>query len=301
MEQNIQKLNETNKYNEMEEYLNIDDEYWINTDNWSTEKLKLSEKLKIKQIHFPIAMKSLIKLELKYSIVYCCKNGYIEYADIMNRISPLLSKVQSYIEKMQQGITTIRQIDEGKFQLYLLNIEKISNILAKAYVGKIRVIKELINNFFDDREEIEKDIWNCKNIQGARIPATSTKGYNINFNQYPAFYKECMKRYFRTIITKKSMAQCINIHIALVGFFNCFYEMNYTDGFLKDLQRNDIEKYLFHLMKKYKDKNATYINRFVAYPRIFLEYIQIAQYKEAPAKEISLLIFQDDMPKREKN
>jgi hypothetical protein len=45
----------------------------------------------------------------------------------------------------------------------------------------------------------------------------------------------------------------------------------------------------------------TYRSKFVSYLRTFLEYIQLAQYKKAPKKEVSFLIFQDDIPRRELN
>ena len=153
----------------------------------------------------------------------------------------------------------------------------------------------------DEENEIIKDIWDCRKISGVRIPAIDRKGYSLNFNIYPKFYKECMKKYFRTIITKKSISQCINIQTALIGFFEAFYEMNYTDGFIKNLSREDIEKYIFHLKNKYKGKNVTYINKFLSYPRTFLEYIQLAGYEEAPVTEVSFLIYQDDIPKRERD
>ncbi len=152
-----------------------------------------------------------------------------------------------------------------------------------------------------EENEIIKDVWNCRKIPGVRIPANDRKGYSLNFNLYPKLYKECMKRYFRTIITKKSVSQCINIQTALIGFFDAFYEMRYEDGFIKKLTREDIEKYIFHLKNKYKGKNVTYLNKFLSYPRTFLEYIQIAGYDEAPTKEVSFLIYQDDIPRREKD
>ncbi len=77
--------------------------------------------------------------------------------------------------------------------------------------------------------------------------------------------------------------------------------MGYKDGFLKELCREDIEKYIIQIQTKYKDKNVTYTNKFLAYPRTFLEYIQLAGYEEAPIKEISFLIYQDDIPKRERD
>ena len=149
--------------------------------------------------------------------------------------------------------------------------------------------------------EVVKDVWDCSKIPGVRIPANDRKGYSLNFNLYPKFYKECMKKYFRTIITKKSISQCINIQTSLVGFFEAFCEMNYEDGFIKNLTREDIEKYIFHLNNKYKGKSVTYVNKFLSYPRTFLEYIQLAGYEEAPIIEVSFLIYQDDIPRRERD
>lgn len=62
-----------------------------------------------------------------------------------------------------------------------------------------------------------------------------------------------------------------------------------------------MEKYLFRISQIYKDKNVTYMNKFISYPRTFLEYIQMAQYDKAPKKEVSFLIFENDIPKRERD
>jgi site-specific recombinase XerD len=152
-------------------------------------------------------------------------------------------------------------------------------------------------------DETQKDIWYYKNIPGARIPASNNRGSlnSIDFTCFPLFYRDFIKRYFRTIVTKKSVSHCQNIYKTLKVFFSEFYEMEYKDGFLKKLQREDIEKYLYRINTKYKTKNVTYVNKFMAYPRTFLEYIQMAKYEIAPEKEVAFLIYQDDIPARERD
>lgn len=301
MKQEIQNLNEVNKYEQMIEYLKQDETYWINNDIWEIEKLGLKNLKNVKKLSFGKFLPENVKNEIKYAIVYSCKNKYIAFRNLMYVICPLIEKIEGYILKMQPEIETIRKIDTTKFLLYLLNIENLNEVVSKAYVGKMNVFKKYIEDFFDEREETQKDIWNCMNILGTKISATaSRKGYTINFFEYPNIYRNCMKRYFRTIITKKSLSQCLNIHVSLVAFFENFKELGYENNFLKNLTRDDIEKYIFHINGKYQGKSRTYVNRLLAYPRTFLEYIQLANYEEAPMKEISLLIFQDDMPKREK-
>ena len=75
----------------------------------------------------------------------------------------------------------------------------------------IQNAQKVYEPFENEENEVIKDIWDCRKIPGVRIPAIDRKGYSLNFNLYPKFYRECMKRYFRTIITKKSISQCINI------------------------------------------------------------------------------------------
>ena len=305
MKQELQQLYEVNKYDEMIEYLNTNNEYWLENDEWDlgnryVESYDAIKDKRCRYLKFSEFKNVNIKLELKYAVIYSLENQYLNLNNVLQHIKTVISKLSKYICNIAYNLKTLKGFDVSKFKIYLLN-QKIKESSIEVYIVALNSILSVINNSFDDREEIEKDIWDCKKVPGVRIPATSAKGYSINFNLYPESYRQCMKRYFRTIITKKSIAQCINIHVALTGFFEIFIEMGYKDGFLKGLTREDVEKYIFHLKNKYKDKNVTYVNKFLAYPRTFLEYIQLANYDEAPQKEVAFLIFQDDIPKREKD
>lgn len=305
MKQELQQLYEVNKYDEMIEYLNTNNEYWLENDEWDlgnryVESYDAIKDKRCRYLKFSEFKNVNIKLELKYAVIYSLENQYLNLNNVLQHIKTVISKLSKYICNIAYNLKTLKGFDVSKFKIYLLN-QKIKESSIEVYIVALNSILSVINNSLDDREETEKDIWDCKKVPGVRIPATSAKGYSINFNLYPESYRQCMKRYFRTIITKKSIAQCINIHVALTGFFEIFIEMGYKDGFLKGLTREDVEKYIFHLKNKYKDKNVTYVNKFLAYPRTFLEYIQLANYDEAPQKEVAFLIFQDDIPKREKD
>lgn len=301
MKQKLQQFNEINKYNEMIEYLKQNNEYWINNDIWDISKLEISNIQRYKRICLPKKITNEIKLELKYSILYCCKNKLITASSFEMAIATVPKKINNYLNFTKSKAETLFNISDSSFLLYLLNHEQLSEWFSRRYINGLKYLKQIIQDSLYDIDEIEKDVWNCLKIQGTRISATcSRKGYTINFLEYPQYYRNCMKKYFRTIITKKSLSQCLNIHVSLVSFFKNFAELGYGDGFLRSLSRKDIEKYIIHINGKYQGKNGTYINRLLSYPRTFLEYIQIANYEEAPTKEISFLIFQDDLPKREK-
>jgi len=128
------------------------------------------------------------------------------------------------------------------------------------YVNTPFEVINFIKDFYDDREEIEKDIWYSKNIKGAKIPASGANHTNnnaINFTKIPNYYRDTVKRYFKTIVTKKSWNHCFQILNNLNYFFEKFYSSGYSDGFIENLSRKDIENYLYWLNNDYKDKNAT--------------------------------------------
>lgn len=196
-------------------------------------------------------------------------------------------------------------IVNSKWKVFLINegltLNKKQQINNTIYRCIYNVLPNFIKDFYDDREETEKDIWNCRRINGVKFPAGGQRGGNIklDFTNIPLYYREIVKRYFKNIITKKSYNHCMQILNYLNYFFNKFYSNGYTDGFIENLSRQDIENYLYWVNNDYKSKNATYKSKFISYIRIFLEYIQMAQYDKIPIKEVSFLIFQDDIPKRE--
>ncbi len=208
MEKKIQQIYEINKYDEMIEYLKQDDAYWLSNDNWDINKLGVKKLRNANNLSFKVELPENIKMELKFLTLYSFKNDYTGFYELINRVNPLIKKIARYLKFTNTKIESINVIENTKFLLYLINVEKISEILSKAYVTKLSTFKNLLNELFDNKEETQKDVWNCMNILGVKMSATtSIHGYSINFLEYPDFYRSCMKRYFRTIITKKSLRQ----------------------------------------------------------------------------------------------
>lgn len=61
-----------------------------------------------------------------------------------------------------------------------------------------------------------------------------------------------------------------------------------------------MEKYLEWIAADYVDKNATYRSKAVSFIRQFIDYIQLAEYPLAPLKDVNRLIFDEDVPRRER-
>ncbi len=306
------KSNRQSKYEEIVEYLKQDDGYWLNNDVWNIKDEvfdKEEYKTGIYNIKLDFIKNETLKNEIKFYLVYSLKNKFISLSVILNEYQFAIKYLVEFfkINSMDESTFKNFNIDNDKWRLFLINkgikLNKNNKICNRTYRYSCNTISNFIKDFYDDREETEKDIWYSKNIKGAKIPASgaSIMQKSLNFNYIPMNYRETVKRYFRTFITKKSWMTCCNTLKYLIYFFEYFYSNRYSDGFIERLNRNDIEKYLYHIGNERKGKNPTENSKYVSFIRTFLEYIQMAQYDKVPKKEVSFLIFQDDIPKRELN
>lgn len=304
------KSNQQSKYDEIIEYLKQDNGYWLEKDKWDIcEKFFIGKIVYgYRYIDFSMFENLHLKNELKYYIVYSFKEGLLKNTYIV-RLKTTFKHFSEFLNKHYTKTKSFNDIESIsfvlKFKNYLLSSGFTlldNNKISSMEMNGIPYVLDFIKDFYDDRAETEKDIWYSKNIIGAKIPASgvnSTINNQVNFSKIPLYYRETVKLYFKTIITKKSWNHCFQILNNLNYFFDKFYSNRYTDGFIENLSRQDIENYLYWLNNDYKDKNPTYKSKFISYIRTFLEYIQMAQYDKAPKKEVSFLIFQDDIPKRE--
>ena len=311
MNSNLHKIRvgQLNKYEEIISYLKQDDNYWIDNDKWDiTNSFFMNESVhRMRHINFSNFNNIFLKNELKYYILYNFKNNISSNRYICS-LSTVFGHLGEFVNKYYFNVNSFSEIEYNKFykkwKFYLveqgINTKKTtSNGLE---VINILFIIKFITKFYDDREETQKDIWYAINIKGVKIRATqSSKANRLNFKQIPTCYRETVKRYFRTIITKKSFSHCCNTLIFINYFFKSFYSRGYNYGFLENLNREDIEKYILQLLSDRKGKNKNGTTLYITIIRTFLEYIQMAQYEQAPKKEVSFLIFKDDVPKRERD
>lgn len=88
--------------------------------------------------------------------------------------------------------------------------------------------------------------------------------------------------------------------IYIRAYYRAFYDHGYTDGFQENMTRKDVEEYISWIADEHADDNATYRSKAVSFIRNWLEFIQLAEYPQAPVKDVTRLIFDDDIPKRER-
>lgn len=303
---NLQKIDyqSQDKYEEIQKYLKQDEEYWLKNDIWNTseENFIFFKNASIKNLKFEIFTQERVKNEVKYYTLFNLKEKNITASTALTTFTG----IGKFLTKEYNNITSIFQIinkQEAIIKLDTFLIEskpRLRENTLKQYNAVFKSICTFFEDFYDDKEEIQKDIWDVRNIKGARVPA-STKTARLDFSDIPKYYREDIKRYFSTIITRKGWGTCAEYMCVTKFFFKEFYGHGYTDGFLEELSREDVEKYLYWLDNEFKEKNATYKSKFVTYIETIIEYMQLAGYITAPKKDIYKLFYHDDIPKRETN
>lgn len=303
------KKNQQRKYNEIIEYLKQDNGYWLENDIWNIENRAFGEveyRINVKNIRLDFVRDEVLKNEVKYYLVYSLKNKYISLSAILNEYQYAIRYLIQYIELNENDKTSFANIDINpvRWKMFMLqNGFKTTKEGILSCNGMYRymyhLISDFIKDFYDDREETEKDIWNCKMIKGTRFPASSNGNFILDYTSINKYYRDTVKRYLKTIITKRSYKHCERTLMILRYFFNYFYLKGNSEGFLENLTRGDVEDFIFQVESNYKEKNQTYKNQIVAFIKQFLDYIQLSQYDKAPKKDTRLLISSSDFPRRE--
>ena len=170
----------------------------------------------------------------------------------------------------------IKVNEEGKFK-------------SDHYTIVFRQIHAFFVNFYDTREEIEKDIWNFRKIPGARYNKSSSN-FLLDFTEVPLPFRKLVKKYLKLQLSMYSHAQLYCVLRGLRLFFIFLQDQKCKE--LKRLTRNDIEKYIS--WQKNRTNDAAHY-RYILQIRAFMEHIQRAEYPEAPEVASSLLIFKEDI------
>ncbi len=288
---------------EIKKYLSAEDGYWIQNDIWRTDteayRAGVDRESRREGIlaDFTECQDSHMKMELKYYILYSLKSRWRSPAYVQDVLMSVIRLVGRYVVSSgaygsfeEIGISTEEPLPEDT-----------EPTVAANYVGFLNGIQEFFADYYDDREETEKDVWHALRIPGVKLSAAMKRqNPRMNFRGIPDAYRMPVKRFMKRLVIRRSWSYCREMLMYIQYFFSAFYRNGYTDGFLEGLSRKDVEKYLCWVAEDYDKKNATYRSKAVSFIRSWLDYIQIAEYPQAPAQSTERLIFDDDVPKRER-
>ena len=295
------------KYEAMTEYLSSEGGYWLNNDIWKMQDeafekagIKVpAQKNPKKKGHivadFTGYTSGRLKTEAKYYLLHSLKEKYITVTGVSHNYTWAIRNLWKYLPENTESFGTV---DAQWFDENLPVLAETETTRLKAVVSQIC---ELIGDLYDETPETEKDVWHALKIPGVRISAAAKRGKpSMNFTEIPAYYRPTIKRFMKRLVIKRSWSYCTELLVYIRYFFRTFYEHGYTDGFLEDLSRHDMEEYFGWVAADYADKNVTFRSKAVSFIRMFLDYIQLSEYPGVPKKDVDKLIFDDDIPKRER-
>ena len=291
------------KQSRIRDYLSSEGGYWLDNDQWylddesfSSGGIKVTVPGRWLMADFSAYRSERLKNEMKFYLLYSMKHGKTTAVGIC----------QNYLRAIaNMGVFLSTEDTESSFEHLSVSDDmnglETSETEKRVYLSLKRMVIRFITDFYDNSGETEHDVWHATDIPGAKLSATAKRSrQSLNFAEIPKNYRGMVKRFMSRLVIKRSWSHCAEMLIYIRYFFGSFYRNGYTDGFLESLERRDVEKYLVWVAGDYADKNATFRSKAVSFIRNFLDYIQLAEYMQAPEKDVNRLIFDDDIPKRER-
>lgn len=152
-------------------------------------------------------------------------------------------------------------------------------------------IYKVLQEYYDERTEYEKDIWDLRKL-GYEINKASSH-YKLNFNKIrQKWLKNTAKIYLKYNLSKNSVANTINKLVALNHFSIFLYE-NYPLIKAPNIDRTVIINYLAYISSKNISSNSK--NQYVISLRNFLEVCGKQGWGDITSKP---LIYNEDLPQR---
>ncbi|MDQ0876599.1 integrase [Paenibacillus sp. V4I3] len=208
-----------------------------------------------------------------------------------------LESLNIQISRTKKSWTRIKQ-NENRDGVYT-EPSGIMTFISKFY--------DFFMDFYDERDEFEKDIWD---VRKSGISFNLSKAEEkINFTRVPLQFKDFMKRYIKLRLNQQSTAHSTMLrNLMLLVKFLEFINISYPEWRdLRELSRNDIEKYLQYLRETpmggttknhafQGPSSKRHIANCITTLNTFIETIQKYDWVEAPSIPVHKLIFSEDRP-----
>ena len=293
------------KYNQMMAYLSSEGGYWKDNDRWYLDADSFSEAgIPVPNPrHWLLAdfgsyKKGQLKEEMKYFLLRSMRDGTIEAVSVYQNYRQAISNIGKLLSLIKD-VESFDGLDTCDRELEHVGLNKTER---RVYLQLKHGVTKLITDYYDDRDEMENDVWHAAKIRGVKISAAAKREKpSLHFEEIPKHYRGMVKRFMGRLIIKRSWSFCAEILMYIRYFYKVFYGHGYQDGFLEELTRRDVEGYLGWVADDYTNKNATFRSKAVSFIRQYMDYIQLAEYPQSPKKDVNRLIFDDDIPKRERS
>lgn len=233
------------KYQEMTEYLSSEGGYWLREDKWRAGDegfrkagIKASGKKELVADFGSYASENL-KTEMKYYLLFSMKEKYLTAYGISHNY---LRAVQNIGEQLGRDGTESFEGLPGEADIPA-GLEGTTE--GRVYRCLYSRVVSFITDYYDERDEFEKDTWHARRIPGVRQSAAEKRlCHSISFEGIPEHYRGMVKRFLSRLIVRRSWSYCKEMLMYIKYFFRVFYGNGYGDGFFRTLGRRDMERYL---------------------------------------------------------
>ncbi len=292
------------QYQDICEYLGAENGFWIKKDIWKGSDAAFKEAgIAVEEragnwiiADFSCFENERLKNEAKYLILVRMKENSLSAVSCSANYLRAIRNLG--VSLRNESVSSFRDVEVKNIRI--LN-KSISESEQKAFHKLKKASVALIQGLYDERSELDKDIWHALLIPGVKLSAAlKRQSPSMSFHEIPVYYREAVKRYMKSLIYRRSWSFCKELLMYIRYFYKSFYGHGYEDGFQEGLKRTDIENYLGWVAEDYENNNATFRSKAISFIRNWLDFIQLAEFESAPGKDITRLIFEDDIPRRER-
>jgi len=227
--------------------------------------------------------------EIRLTTAIAYGNSFYRLADFLKNYYPTLTSLKEL--NMEKAFLQWRSylIERGA------KLTSQGRLSSGHYEHAFRQAICFIQAVYDTREEFEKDVWDLRKISGAKFTNTSS-AYLLRFASIPLPFRALVKRYIKLRIARQISHNHCWQEIRALQLFLCFLHQKHpTWQDLVTLSRKDMEEYLAWCRGQSEvaeRQQAVYLYAL----RGFMQYIQLAEYPEAPEKPALLLLMKEDIP-----
>jgi len=239
---------------------------------------------------------NLFRLELKFYFAIRISDKTLRMYTLCDDYRFPLEMFSRFLGKFYPKVCSFSEVGTDIQNQWLEHSEKEGFRTSRsAYKAQIPKLCSFFSDFYDTREEFEKDIWDCRKIPGVNIPVNGSN-YYLKFTNIPPAFRKLAQRYIKLRITIRSQSQVYFELDAITRFlrFIAEKEPNWTN--LNALTRQHIEDFFVFYLGAFSIKNRTVLNRLI-YIKHFIQRIQQFGYPDAPLTPAPSLIYYEDIPR----
>ncbi|PHJ38283.1 hypothetical protein P378_10650 [Desulforamulus profundi] len=244
-----------------------------------------------------------IKEEVKFFFIHRLREYTLRLQTAVS-YGTCFARLADFLKQVYPGIGSFTdfkiEIVMTRWRSYLVeqgvSVNKKGRLSSTQYETLLQQVYQFMLNFYDDREEFEKNVWDVRKIPGAKYTQNESR-YLLSFEDIPFPFRPLAKRYLKVRVGIRSYSQCNTDLIALRLFLRFIHEQYPHWQDLKKLSRKDMENYLAWY-RSYTEGWQKQHRDCLLSLRGFFDYIQRAGYPEAPEKPHFSLLFKEDFPKR---